>query len=80
MAWISLPDDTATPQLTRLTQPYRDQGRAVPEVVAVMKLNPAALRAVLKLNQAVTFGGSELGRRDEELIATAVSALNECFY
>ena len=80
MAWISLPDDRATPQLTRLTQPYRDQGRAVPEVVAVMKPNPAALRAVLKLNYAVTFGGSELGRRDEEVIATAVSALNECFY
>lgn len=45
-----------------------------------MKPNPAALRAVLKMNQAVTFGGSSLGRRHEELIATAVLALKECFY
>ncbi len=80
MAWIDLPEDTASPQLERLTRRYRQEGRAVPAVVAVMKPNPTAMRALLQLNQAVTFGGSELGRRDEEFIATVVSALNECFY
>ncbi len=80
MAWITLPGDMDTPQLARATRAYRDQGRPVPAVVAVMKPSPKALRAVLQLNMAVSFGGSELGRRDEELIATAVSALNECFY
>ena len=80
MAWIELPDDEATPSLARLTAPYRKAGRPTPAVVAVMKPSPRAMRAVLQMNTAVTFGGSRLGRADEELIATAVSALNECFY
>jgi hypothetical protein len=80
MAWITLPEDTASPQLTRLTQRYRDEKRSAPGIVAIMKPSPKAMRAVLRLNAAVTFGGSELGERDEEFIATTVSVLNECFY
>ena len=80
MAWIDLPGDQDTPALERATRTYRKQGRAVPAVVAVMKPGPRTLRAVLQLNQAVTFGGSVLDRRTEELIATSVSALNDCFY
>ena len=41
---------------------------------------PKALQAVMQANMAVSFGGSTLGRRREELIATSVSALNDCFY
>ena len=80
MAWIVLPEDEATPQLARLTAPYRKAGRPTPAVIAAMKPSPRAMRAVLQMNNAVTFGGSRLGRATEELIATAVSALNECFY
>jgi hypothetical protein len=80
MAWIELPDDEATPELARVTKQYRTAGRPVPRVIGVMKPSPKTLRAVLKLNMAVTFGGSSLGRRREELIATTVSALNDCFY
>jgi hypothetical protein len=80
MAWIVLPDDEATPQLSRLTAPYRSEGRPTPSVIAVMKPSHRTMRAVLALNNAVTFGGSRLGRGTEELIATTVSALNECFY
>ena len=80
MSWINLPDDDATPELERLTKPYRNEGRPVPSVVAAMKPNPRAMRAILQMNGAVTFGGSTLGRYREEFIATAVSALNECFY
>ncbi len=80
MAWIELPDDEATSELARLTKRYRAEGRPVPRVVGVMKPAPKTLRAVLQLNAAVTFGGSSLGRRREELIATTVSALNDCFY
>ena len=80
MAWIELPEDEATPQLSRLTAPYRKEGRPTPAVIAAMKPSPRAMRAVLQMNHAVTFGGSRLGRATEELIATAVSALNECFY
>jgi hypothetical protein len=52
----------------------------VPSVVAAMKPSPKALKAVLRMNTAVTFGGSSLGRRREEMIASTVSALNHCFY
>ncbi len=80
MAWIDPPPDTATPELERLTRRWRRQGTPVPPIVAVMKPSPRTLRAVLALNAAATFGGSVLGRRTEELVATAVSAFNDCFY
>ncbi len=80
MAWIDLPGDEDSPQLTRLTAPYRREGRPVPSVVAVMKPSPRTMRGVMQMNNAVTFGGSVLGRYREELIAAAVSALNDCFY
>lgn len=80
MPFIPLPDDDATPELVRVTAPYRKAGRDVPSVIAVMKPHPRALRAVLQMNNAVTFGGSSLGRRREELVATVVSAYNDCFY
>ncbi len=78
--WIELPDDEATPELARLTAPYRKQGRDTPGIIAAMKPSLDTLRAVKRMNSAVTFGGSVLGRRREELIAAAVSALNDCFY
>jgi hypothetical protein len=80
MAWIDLPDDDATPKLDRLTKPWRKAGQPVPAVVGVMKPAPATLRAVLRLNDAASFGGSSLPRRTEELLAVTTSAMNECFY
>ena len=80
MAWIQLPGDEDSPEIARVTKPYRDQGRKVPAVVGVMKPSPKTLRSVLQMNYSVTFGGSSLGRFREEMIATAVSAWNDCFY
>jgi len=80
MAWIDLPGDEDNPELERLTRSYRQQDRPTPAVVAVMKPSPRSLRAVLQMNFTVSFGGSSLGRRREELIATSVSSLNDCFY
>lgn len=80
MAWIHLPGDKDTPELARVTRPYRASGRPVPAVVGVMKPSPKTLRSVLQMNFSVTFGGSSLGRFREETIATAVSAWNDCFY
>ena len=80
MTWIPIPDEEGTPELARLTKPWRDQGRPVAAVLAPMLHRPRTFRAVMQMNNAVTFGGSSLGRRREELIATTVSALNGCFY
>lgn len=80
VVWIDLPGDEATPTLSRLTAHWRKRGLDVPAVVAVMKPSPDTLRTVIRMNDAVSFGGSSLGRRREELIATTVSALGACFY
>ena len=47
-------------------------------VINVMSINPAAMKAVNDMNNAITFGASALTRVQEEAIATAVSAQNEC--
>jgi len=80
MSWLKVPDDGATPELERLTEPWRSQGARVPPVMAVLKRSPRAFAAVLELNYALAFGASSLGRRREELIAVWVSALNDCFF
>lgn len=80
MAWIDLPGDEATKELARTTLNWRKRGLAVPSILSIMKPSPKVLRAVSQMNDAVTFGGSTLGQRKEELIATSVSILNDCFY
>ena len=78
--WIDLPSDTSTRELDRITRHWRDQGRGVPCIIASMKPSPDTLQAVNRMNAAVTFGGSVLGPRREEIIAASTSALNDCFY
>ena len=75
---ISGPDGLST--FTYGPTNFYGTSASTPAVVAAMKPNPAALQAVLRMNSAVTFGGSCLGQLREELIATTVSALNDCFY
>ena len=54
-------------------------GRLSP-VMKVLGLSPDMLRSVKNMNSVITFGGSSLGRRREEMIATLVSTLNGCHY
>ena len=50
------------------------------QVVQVMSLNADVMRASIDLYVALMKGPSGLTRRQRELIATAVSALNRCVY
>jgi hypothetical protein len=52
----------------------------IPPIMQCMSLRPDALLSVWNLNSAITFGSSTLGRIREEMIATAVSAINRCHY
>ena len=52
----------------------------VPPVISCMSINNQAMEAVRNLNAAVTFGASALTRVQEEAIATAVAAVNQCRY
>ena len=42
--------------------------------------NPAVLQASMEMYKAIMFGPSGLTRQERELLATVVSAENECFY
>ncbi len=45
-----------------------------------MSLNPEVLRASIEMYKAIMFGPSPLSRQERELLATVVSAENECYY
>ena len=49
-------------------------------IVRSMSLSPPTLRASMELYKAIMFGPSDLSRQDRELLATVVSATNECYY
>ena len=52
----------------------------LPPVLQCMSLNPDAMLAVKNISAVLGFGGSTLGERREEMIATAVSQMNDCDY
>jgi alkylhydroperoxidase family enzyme len=84
MAWVKTFDEKEASG--RLAEIYADLKKAplaggrVPNIMKCMGLRPEALISVWRLNMDITFGASTLGRRREEMIATAVSALNHCHY
>lgn len=49
-------------------------------IVRSMSLNPLVLNRSIELYKAIMFGPSSLTRQERELLATVVSATNECYY
>ena len=49
-------------------------------IVRSMSLNPLVLNRSIELYKAIMFGPSALTRPERELLATVVSAANECYY
>jgi alkylhydroperoxidase family enzyme len=49
-------------------------------IVRSMSLDVEVLRRSMELYRAIMFGPSGLTRQERELLATVVSAANECFY
>ncbi len=54
--------------------------KQVSPVLQAFSMKPEVLEEVFGLTVQVTFGGSTLGRRWEEMLSTAVSAWNDCHY
>lgn len=50
----------------------------VPPIIKIFSLREDLLKARVGFATAMTFGGSGLGRRAEELIATSISGLLSC--
>ncbi len=85
MAWISVlsreealrafPNDEG--QVTRL---WSQESSTSVNIIQVFSVIPELMLARMKFAYSMTFGGSGLGRRMEELIATQVSGLLGCAY
>ena len=84
MTWVKTFDEKeATGQLAEAYAEVMQHplaGGRIPNVIKCMSLRPEALLGVWRMNMGITFGASTLGRAREEMIATAVSALNHCHY
>jgi len=84
MAWVkTFAENEATGRLAEVYKEIRQHwvgAQSIPNVMKCMSLRPEALLGVWRMSTALTFGASTLGRAREEMIATAVSALNHCHY
>lgn len=82
MAWVKMvPESEATGFLKELYEHRGGHGSGVvSEVVKVLSLRPELMDVRVRFGDAMTFGGSGLGRFREEIIATSISAMCKCRY
>ena len=81
MAFIRyVEEDEASAELRALYDRYRAPAGHVDNILRIHGLNPPSLEAHARLYKTLMHGRSELSRRQREMIAVMVSAINECHY
>lgn len=81
MAWIRTVDESEARGFVREHyEEYLKNRGYVPNIVKVHSLKPELMRRYFDFSHTVTFGGSSLGRRREEMLAVMISALLKCRY
>ena len=81
MAHIRLiPPEEASGSLAEEYEVATARAGKVYNIVRSMSLRPAVLRRSMELYKAIMFEPSGLTREERELLATVVSATNECHY
>ena len=82
MTWIKTirPEDATGTLKETYDEIKKTQGRPVGSLATAYSLKPKYMRAWRNLSHTVTFGGSSLGQRKEELIATVIAAKLKCTY
>lgn len=70
----------ASGQLAELYQRYANPDGSVDNVLKVHSVNPSALTAHLQLYIQAMHSASPLSRAEREMVAVAVSRLNNCHY
>jgi uncharacterized peroxidase-related enzyme len=81
MAWIQVIDEQeATGDLKEIYDEILDARGKMSNIMRIQSLHPKAMRAHMDLYLSVVYGRSKLRRPDRELLATVVSALNDCAY
>ena len=79
MPWIkTVADDEADGLLQKVYESALARTGRVSPMTRVMSLNVQTLRAATGLSHAVMTGRSPLSRAQRELLATVVSAINNC--
>lgn len=82
MAWVKMVNEREADGA--LAESYREMfsrnphWQEIPEMIKVFSTRPEVYHARLSFANAMTFGGSGLGRYREELIATSISAVLGC--
>ena len=80
MPWIdTINTDDAHGELKELYDTFETQYGFVPNIRRALSLNPPALHAYIQLSNAVYRGGP-LAAVEREMVATVVSACNDCHY
>lgn len=82
MAWVKIVEENEATGLVKEEYERRaaliKKKGGVGEIIKVFSLRPDLLKARVEFGNAMTFGGSGLGRYREELIATSISAQLSC--
>ncbi|MGL6279963.1 MAG: carboxymuconolactone decarboxylase family protein [Gaiella sp.] len=73
------PDDASGPLADEYEAAVQRAGK-VYNIVRSMSLRPGVLKRSMEMYKAIMFGPSGLTRQERELLATVVSATNECHY
>ncbi|MAE69341.1 MAG: peroxidase [Gemmatimonadetes bacterium] len=81
MSWIrEIAESEASGLLAKLYDKLAPRGGRVAHILRCHSLNPAVLRDHLALYRTIMFARSGLSRREREMVATVVSAINGCHY
>jgi uncharacterized peroxidase-related enzyme len=81
LAWIkTIPENKATGDLKRTYEEVSRTRGKISNIMRAQSLNPNALRSFLELYMSLMYGKSGLSRAEREMIATAISAHNQCEY
>ena len=81
MAWIKMiGEDKAQDELKKLYDGLIEPWGGVDNIMKIHSLNPASLTGHFELYKTLMRGSSDLTRKQREMIAVVVSAINRCKY
>ena len=81
MPWIRVIEpEEASGKLKEAYEEIIEKRGKVSNIMKIQSLNPRAMMAHLDLYVGIMFGRSKLSREEREMLATAVSTVNQCDY
>jgi len=72
--------DDASDELKKIYEKFGAPAKTPANIARIAGPNPKAMDAHIMFYRAIMFGPSPLSRGQREMIATVVSAINQCHY